>query len=77
MKRNTPICEIPDEALVGTAIAATMYNCHPITLWRWAKDGLIPQPVRIGKYKKWLMGDLRKRTVDAYHVANNNTQSSE
>lgn len=75
MKRDTPINKIPDEALVGTAIAAALYGCHPITLWRWANDGLIPQPVKIGKNKRWLMGDLRKRTVEAYEAANSNQSS--
>lgn len=43
---------------------ASRYCCHPSTVWRWAKAGEFPKPVKIGGATRWLVSEL-----DAFDAA--------
>lgn len=38
---------------------------HRTTLWRWVKDGLVPEPTKVGKRKRWCLADFGVEGPDA------------
>lgn len=53
--------ELPDCAHVRQAVVEGLYGCSAATVWRYVKQGLIPQPVRFaGRITAWKVGDLRR-----------------
>ena len=41
------------------AEVSDLLGIHPQTVWRWARDGKFPRPVKIGaQITGWLGGDL-------------------
>lgn len=52
---------LPDAALVPDKIVAAVFGCSVPTVWRMARDGKIPAPVRTGtRMTRWQVGGLRK-----------------
>ena len=37
---------------------AAHFQCGRSTVWRWVKQGLLPEPVRIGGATRWLRADI-------------------
>ena len=50
----------PDDALARVATVRVLFDCSVPTVWRWAKTGKLPAPVRVGGITGWRVGDLRK-----------------
>ena len=51
---------LPDDALARVATVRVLFDCSVPTVWRWAKTGKLPAPVRVGGITGWRVGDLRK-----------------
>lgn len=52
---------LPDAAHVRLPIVATLYATSPSNVWRWVKDGRIPQPIKLGPQTTvWNVGQLRR-----------------
>ena len=51
---------LPDDALARVATVRILFDCSVPTVWRWAKTGKLPAPVRVGGITGWRVGDLRK-----------------
>lgn len=52
---------LPNEALVKLSTVAALYACSQASAKRWAKEGRIPSPRKIGKRAVgWSVGDLRQ-----------------
>ena len=50
---------VPDEALIGATEARRLAgNVSDMTLWRWMKDGIIPQPTKIRRRNYWKRGEF-------------------
>ncbi|SDY75605.1 helix-turn-helix transcriptional regulator [Citreimonas salinaria] len=39
--------------------AAELLGCGRSTLWRWAAEGIIPKPLKIGGMSRWKLSDLQ------------------
>lgn len=63
-KRTDPIKDfddLPDAALIPDKAVAGVFGCSVPTVWRMAKSGKIPAPVRTGtRMTRWQVGGLRK-----------------
>lgn len=58
---------LPDEALVKISTVAALYSCSLASAHRWAKEGRIPSPQKIGKRAVgWSVGSLRKALGGSY-----------
>lgn len=38
--------------------AASMLDCGRSTLWRWAAEGIVPKPLKIGGMSRWRQSDI-------------------
>lgn len=52
--------DLPDTALVRLPVVMGLTGAAKPTVWRMAKDGRLPQPMRLGRITAWRVGDLRK-----------------
>lgn len=60
---------LPDSAFVRVGVVAALYSVTTVSIWAWAKRGLIPAPRKIGpNVTGWNVGELRRR-FDAAAVA--------
>lgn len=46
------------DRLLNDREAASMLDCGRSTLWRWAADGIIPKPLKIGGMSRWRQSDI-------------------
>ena len=44
--------------LLSDREAAELMNCGKSTIWRWASEGVIPRPLKIGGMSRWKLSDL-------------------
>lgn len=52
---------LPDAAHVRLPVVAALYATSPSNVWRWVKQGLVPQPRKLGPQTTvWNVGDLRR-----------------
>lgn len=53
--------DLPDDApAVSVQVYARLRGCSVPTIWRAAREGTLPQPVRVGpKITRWRVGDVR------------------
>lgn len=52
---------LPDSAIVRDKVVAGLFGCSVPTVWRMAKDGRIPKPIRPSvRITGWVVGGLRK-----------------
>lgn len=56
---------LPDSAHVRLPVVAALHGISTVTVWRWAKDGRLPAPIRRGGVTAWKVGDLRKALAQA------------
>lgn len=52
--------KLPDIARVRLPTVATLFGVSQVTVWRWVKEGVIPQPKKFGGATSWNVGELRK-----------------
>ena len=38
--------------------AASILDCGRSTLWRWAAEGIVPKPLKIGGMSRWRQSDI-------------------
>lgn len=61
----TPDCirsfdALPDSALISDRTVAVLLESSRATVWRWSREGRIPQPVKLGpNSSRWRVGPLR------------------
>lgn len=51
--------KLPDSAKVPVQVVAAREGVSPVTIWRRAKSGLLPAPVKVGGTTRWIVGELR------------------
>lgn len=56
---------LPDSANVRLPIVAALNGVSTVTVWRWAKSGLLPAPIRFGGVTVWNVGALRRAMAQA------------
>ena len=65
---------LPDSALIDVRILAMLLSCSGNTIWRRAKSGILPQPIRVSPQQtRWNVGEVRKSL--AAILATNNPSS--
>jgi len=47
------------DPLYSDRTAAQVLGCGRSTLWRWAAEGVIPKPLKIGGVSRWKLSDLQ------------------
>ena len=47
-----------DTLLTDREVAAIL-GCSRSSLWRWAADGTVPRPLRIGGMSRWRQSDIK------------------
>jgi predicted DNA-binding transcriptional regulator AlpA len=53
--------DLPDAALIDVFFVALLFDCSTTTVWRRAKTGLLPAPLRISDQQtRWRVGDIRQ-----------------
>ena len=51
----------PASGFVAAKEVASIYSVSTNTVWRWARTGRIPQPVKIGaNTTRWKVGEIRE-----------------
>ena len=50
----------PDAANVRAPVVAALFGVSPVTVWRWTRTGVLPQPMRMGGITTWNVGALRR-----------------
>ena len=51
---------LPDAADVRLPVVAALHGISTVTVWRWSKDGRLPEPRRRGGITAWNVGALRR-----------------
>jgi predicted DNA-binding transcriptional regulator AlpA len=46
------------DPLLSDKESAFILGCGRSTLWRWAADGIIPKPLKIGGMSRWRQSDI-------------------
>ncbi|MBV5349929.1 AlpA family phage regulatory protein, partial [bacterium] len=50
----------PDSGYARDHVVAAWYCCSRATIWRWAKEGVIPSPKKLGpRVTAWNVGEIR------------------
>lgn len=52
--------KLPDAADVRLPVVAALHGISTVTVWRWSKNGRLPQPRRCGGVTAWNVGELRR-----------------
>lgn len=52
---------LPDEALIDAKFVAVLFQCSENTVWRRAKLGMLPKPIRVSSQQtRWRVGGIRQ-----------------
>lgn len=51
--------DLPDSAYVSVHTVAELYDVSVPTVWRWARNNVIPKPDRFCNTTRWKVGPLR------------------
>lgn len=57
--------ELQTDLLLSDREVATQLDCGRSTVWRWAAEGVIPQPLKIGGSSRWRKSWITKVISDA------------
>ncbi len=57
--------KLPDSAGARVPVVAALFSVSIPTVWRWARDGLLPAPNKRGGVTLWNVGELRARMAEA------------
>jgi predicted DNA-binding transcriptional regulator AlpA len=50
----------PDCGFISARSLAAMLSVSQVTIWRWAKDGMLPAPRKLGEgTTRWNVGEVR------------------
>ncbi|MDX8401828.1 MAG: hypothetical protein R8K47_04285 [Mariprofundaceae bacterium] len=66
-RRSETSASLPDQGLVQLKEVLDAIRVSRTTWWRWVKDGLAPQPVKIGSVTLWRTSELKKFIEDPEH----------
>lgn len=55
--------------LITAQNVADLLSVHRATVWRWAKDGMIPKPIRIGGRTRWRLEEIEALVKDLSEAA--------
>lgn len=53
------LAAIEAEPLLTDREGAQLLNCGRSTFWRWASEGVIPKPLKIGGMSRWKLSELQ------------------
>lgn len=68
-KKPIPFSEMPDAGFVRVKTIAQHIDVNPSTLWRWARSGAFPKPVKLGtRATAWRVSDVREYLVKRHGV---------
>lgn len=59
---------LPD-VLLSDREVATQLDCGRSTVWRWASEGILPQPLKIGGLSRWRQSWINE-TIRSAEAAN-------
>jgi len=51
--------KLPDSAQARVPVVAALFSVSVPTVWRWARDGVLPAPIKRGGVTLWNVGQLR------------------
>lgn len=51
--------KLPDSASARVPVVAALFDISAPTVWRWARDGILPTPTKRGGVTAWNVGQLR------------------
>jgi len=51
--------KLPDSASARVPVVAALFSVSVPTIWRWARDGVLPAPSKRGGVTLWNVGQLR------------------
>ena len=55
---------LPDEALIDVKFVAVLFDCSENTVWRRARSGMLPAPIRVSTQQtRWRVGGIRRALV--------------
>lgn len=57
-KRPTP------PGLMTAPEVAEHFGCNVSTVWRWAKQGILPKPIKIAGITRWRRPEIEALTAD-------------
>mgnify|MGYP001557462269 CR=1 FL=1 len=61
---------LPDAAFVRVKTVAALLSVTPCCVWKWAREGRIPAPKRLGpQVTAWSVGDLRRARASKTEAA--------
>jgi predicted DNA-binding transcriptional regulator AlpA len=72
LKSTINFDQLPDAALINTKTVAELFGgLSRSTIWRWMKDGRLPEPIRITPGKPlWSVGALRAFLANKSNFSN-------
>lgn len=50
---------LPDGSFITTAQLAVTLGIHPLTPYKWARSGRLPQPHKFGTAVRWKVAEIR------------------
>lgn len=58
--------DLPDAAHVSAAVLAELFGCDTSTVWRRARSGHLPRPIRFSsRSTRWNVGQVRQAVARA------------
>ena len=52
--------QLPDSATARVPVVAALFSISVPTVWRWARDGVLPAPIKRGGVTCWNVGQIRR-----------------
>jgi predicted DNA-binding transcriptional regulator AlpA len=54
------LATLPDDATIDVCPLAALLSCSTRHVWRMVDSGAMPQPLRLGRLRRWRVGDVRE-----------------
>ena len=68
---------LPDSAHVRQPVVEALFSCSSATVWRWVKEGRIPEPYKLSDHlTAWNVGELRG-VIQNQHLFANATHAND
>ena len=55
----------PRQRLLSVKDVALLLGCGTSTIWRWARNGVLPRPLRIAGVSRWKIEDVLSIVIEA------------
>ncbi|MGM4915886.1 helix-turn-helix transcriptional regulator [Tardiphaga sp. 813_E8_N1_3] len=52
------IKDVAADPLLTVGECCKILKCSEPTLWRWAGNGTVPKPVKLGKFRRWPKSEI-------------------